>query len=68
LLETRASLEVTRKIAESNASSNEANSNAIAAGRIETEELKKTLAQFIGIVGEFVQATNSRLAILEDPQ
>jgi hypothetical protein len=53
---------------ESNARSNEANSNAIAAARVETEELKKTLAQFIGIVGEFVQATNSRLAILEDRQ
>jgi len=68
LAEGRISLELTRKIAESNARSNEANSNAIAASRVETEELKKTLAQFIGIVGEFVKATNSRLAILEDRQ
>jgi len=62
--ETRESLEVTRKIVESN----EANSNAIALARVETEELKKTLSQFIGIVGEFVRATNSRLGILEDRQ
>jgi hypothetical protein len=66
--ETRRSLEVTEKIAESNARSNEANSNEIAAARAETEELKKTLGQFIGIVGEFVQATNSRLTMIEDRQ
>jgi hypothetical protein len=66
--QTMASLEVTKKIAESNARSNEANSAAIAAARAETEELKKTLGQFIGIVGEFVQATNSRLTMIEDRQ
>lgn len=53
-----------QKIVESNARNHEANSNAIAAARIETEELKKTLSQFIGIVGKFLQATNSRLGIL----
>jgi uncharacterized coiled-coil protein SlyX len=51
LAEGRVSLELTKKTVESNARSNEASSNAIAASSFETKELKKNLAQFIGIVG-----------------
>lgn len=56
------------KIAESNARSNLANSEAITETRRDQALLRSELREFISIVREYVEVTNRRLNALEDKQ